>query len=78
MNELILKEFSSQKVVYQYLPEGKGEPGEIVYVFGRGNAEVVETASDDEFGSYAHKALNRVSEYINKNNLPMRAIQAWY
>jgi hypothetical protein len=33
MNKLKLKEFSEERVVYFYQPEGKGSYGEIAYVF---------------------------------------------
>ena len=78
MNELILKEMNSNRVVYQYKPDGKGTPGEIIYHLGTGEIDVSSRASGDECGRYAHKAGKRVSVYIEEKNLPMRDIQAWY
>ena len=78
MNELILKEMNSERVVYSYRPDAKGTPGEIVFVFGTGEVVVAARASEDEHGRYAHKAGKRVSLYIEEKNLPMRDIQAWY
>ena len=78
MNELILKEFNSERIVYLYLPEGLGKPGEIVFNIGTKQANISERAQNDEFGRYGHNAMRRVTEYFTKNNLPMKAIQAWY
>ena len=78
MNELILKEMNSERVVYSYKPDGKGTPGEIIYDFGTGEVAVSARASEDEYGRYAHKGGKRISVYIKEKNLPMRDIQAWY
>ena len=78
MNELILKEMNSERVVYFYKPDSKGTPGEIIYILGTGEVFVFARASEDENGRYAHKASKRVSQYIEEKNLPMRDIQAWY
>jgi len=78
MNELILTEVSKKRVVYEYKPNGEGEPGEIVYNLEAGKVEVSKNAGDDESGYFARRAVTRVSEYVGKKNLPMQAIQAWY
>ena len=78
MNELELKEMNSERVVYSYKPDGKGTPGEIIYILGTGEIAVSARASGDEHGRYAHRAGKRVSLYIEEKSLPMRDIQAWY
>ncbi|MDR1736169.1 MAG: hypothetical protein LBR85_04780 [Oscillospiraceae bacterium] len=78
MNRLKLIEYDPVQVVYQYVPEGQGEPGEVVFDFLTGAATVKKRAQNDEFGKYGHKATRRISEYVEKKNLPMDAIQAWY
>jgi hypothetical protein len=78
MNKLILKEMSSKQIIYLYFPENRGGSGVITYDLDTGNAEIVSRASEDITGSYAHKALRKVSEFVSKKNLPMDFIQAWY
>ena len=78
MNELKLKEMNSERVVYFYQPDGKGERGEILYSFVDGKASVSKQSKDDEIGRYAHKAVEKVEECVKKNNLPLEFIQAWY
>jgi len=78
MNELVLKEFNDDRIVYLYIPEGKGEPGRIVFDMSTGEAAVADRAQNDEFGRYGHNATRRIKEYVVKKNLPMNAIQAWY
>jgi len=78
LNELTLKEFGNKRVIYLYLPEGKGEPGEVEYNIEKQAATVVFRASGDEFGRYGHNAGKKIKEYISRDVLPINAIQAWY
>ena len=78
MNELTLKEYNANRVVYQYLPEGSGEPGEIAYDIDTHEATVIIRASEDQYGRYGHNATRKVKEYIKREILPLTAIQAWY
>ncbi len=79
MNKLRLIKYDTNLIVYQYTPEDDGEPGEIVFDIPSGQVAVEKRAQNDEFGSYGHKAANRVAEYAKKRNLPMdAAVQAWY
>jgi hypothetical protein len=78
MNELLLKEFSGERVVYLYKPEGKGEAGEVVYSFATKDAKVVKKAEEDATGRYGHNATRRIRECVEeKHNLPIHTIQAW-
>ena len=77
MNELTLKEYNTERVVYLYLPEGDGVPGEVTYDNITKEATVIVRASKDEFGRYAHNALRKLKEYIGEDYLPIHAIQAW-
>ena len=78
MNELILKEYNNNRVVYQYLPEGKGKPGEIEYKIEEKEATVISRASEDQHGRYGHNATRKIKEYVKREILPLSAIQAWY
>lgn len=78
MNELKLVLFDAAKVVYQYTPEGEGEPGEIVYSMETDDCTVSKRASNDESGRYGYNATRRVVEYIQKKNLPLAPVQAWH
>ena len=78
MNELQLKEMNQEKITYLYQPEGKGEFGEVTYSFAKKQAIVVKQSKDDEFGRYAKKAVSKVEECVNRNNLPLKFTQAWY
>ena len=78
MNELILKEYCNDRVVYQYLPEGKGIPGEIVYYIKAQEASIISRASEDQHGRYGHNATRKIKEYVRREILPLSAIQAWY
>jgi hypothetical protein len=78
VNKLKLIEYNSERVIYQYIPEDKGEPGEVAVDILTGKAVVKKRAMYDETGKYGHNATRRVAEYIANNNLPIDAIQAWY
>ena len=77
MNKLILKEYTEERVVYLYLPEGKGEPGEVVYDFKNKESSVITRASQDQYGRYGHNASRKIKEYIGEDYLPIHAFQAW-
>jgi hypothetical protein len=78
MNKLILKECNGERVVYLYLPEGQGEPGEVVYDIKSQETQVVVRASNDQYGRYGHNASRKMKEYVGEDYLPMHAYQAWY
>ena len=78
MNELTLMEYNPERVVYQYLPEGKGEPGEVEYNIATRESTVKTRASDDQYGRYGHFASRKVKEYVGEDYLPIRAYQAWH
>ena len=77
MNELRLKEYNLERVVYQYLPEGKGDPGEVAYDMRAKESVVVSRASGDRYGRYGHNAARKVKEYVGADYLPIHAYQAW-
>jgi len=78
MNRLKLLEYNAKHIIYQYIPEDSGEAGEVVFNINTGEISIAKPAQNDEFGKYGHKAVKRVEEYIEKKNLPMEAVQAWY
>ncbi|MDR0530856.1 MAG: hypothetical protein LBG83_02165 [Oscillospiraceae bacterium] len=78
MNSLELREMNADHVVYAYSPNGEGVPGEVEYLFADGKTSVLRQSSDDFNGYYAHKACNKVTECVRKNNLPIKFVQAWY
>jgi GH35 family endo-1,4-beta-xylanase len=77
MNELRLKEYTADHIVYLYQPDGKGEWGEVAYLFADNEAKITKQSKDDEIGRYGYKAARKIEECVQKNNLPMKFIQAW-
>ena len=77
MNELKLKEYNADHVIYLYLPEGKGEFGEVIYDVATDEVTVSKRASDDEIGRYGHNAARKVKEIMAERSLPKNFIQAW-
>jgi hypothetical protein len=77
MNELKLKEFTDERIIYLYRPEGRGECGEIVYIFADHVAKILKKA-EEASDWYANKALTKVEECVKENNLPIAFTQAWY
>jgi hypothetical protein len=77
MNILILKEYSDDRIVYKYQPEGKGECGEVIYLFEDGTAKVARLA-ENESAWYSGMATRKVEEFVKKKNLPLDFTQAWY
>lgn len=78
MNKLRLLEYNDKHIVYQYIPEDAGEPGEVIFDAITGEITIQKIAQNDESGTYGYKATRRIAEYIKKKNLPIDAIQAWY
>jgi len=78
MNILELFEMNRERIVYSYQPDGEGESGKVAYLFADGKASVLSKAPDDTGGRYAFKACKRVEECVQKNNLPIKFIQAWH
>lgn len=77
MNELLLIEYTSNHIKYLYKPDGTGEYGEVTYTFADRAAEVTKRSKDDEIGRYGYKAASKIKECVDKNNLPIKFIQAW-
>ena len=77
MNELVLKEFNEEKLVYLYIPEGRGEPGEIEYDFVSKEAKVSLCAEESSAMYFGH-AVQAVERFIEKNALPIKFTNAWY
>jgi len=72
MNKLKLKEYNSKYLIYLYFPEG-----EIVYDMESKEIVVVTRASNDKTGYYGRKAMCKVEEFIEENELPINYCQAW-
>ena len=77
MNKLILREFNLEYVLYEYQPEGRGECGEVIYCFDDKMAQIVKRAGENS-AWHDDKAVLKVEEFVDKKNLPMEFIQAWY
>ena len=77
MNELKLKEYNGERIVYLYIPEGDGKPGEIIYDIKTKEATVTTRAANDIYGKYGHNATRKIKEYIGREILPLTATQAW-
>lgn len=79
MNLLKLKEFSGGQLVYEYQPEGKGEYGEVFFDISKNEGKLLKRASEDDSSAhYGQKAILKLEELIQKNNIPLQCTQAWY
>lgn len=79
MNVLKLESVSHEKIQYLYQPEGEGDFGEITYDRASKNAVLLKKASHDTNNSrYANKAISKIYDFIETNNLPLQYTQAWY
>jgi hypothetical protein len=79
MNILKLKEYSAGQIVYEYQPEGKGEFGEVFFDILKNEGRLLKKATEDTPSTaYGSKALLKVEELVQKNNIPLRCTQAWY
>jgi hypothetical protein len=79
MNLLTLKEYSGGHLVYEYQPEGQGEAGEVFFDVPAKQGRLLKKAEGDSVtSSYGYKALLKVEELVQKNNIPLKCTQAWY
>lgn len=79
MNILTLKFFDDNVILYEYQPEGKGKKGLISYDKTNGQFQVRETAeADSNTKYYARMAQSKIANIIDKKNLPLECVQAWY
>jgi hypothetical protein len=79
MNLLKLKEYHDGRLIYEYLPEGKGESGEVLYDVANMRGQLLKKATgDSQASSYGQKALLKVEELVRRNNIPIQCTQAWY
>ena len=78
MNKLKLKIATQEYVVYFYIPEGEGAPGEIRMNIGDDEASVIYRAGmDNSVERYAFKAIKAVKECVERKNFPLEFTQAW-
>lgn len=78
MNELYLKKYTENEIVYEYQPEGKGDRGIVAYSFDKKSASIQKVATSDINQYYARMATSAVAQIANKNNIPRVYTQAWY
>jgi hypothetical protein len=79
MNLLKLKEYSAGRLVYEYQPEGRGESGEVFFDIPKMQGKLVKKAEGDSGTAlYGQKALLKLEELVQKNNIPLQCTQAWY
>ena len=78
MNLLKLERVYQGSVWYLYQPEGKGEFGEVVFHFASAAPTVAKAAPQDASSRYGIKTAAKVAEFVEKKNLPMEYVQAWY
>ena len=79
MNKLKLKIATQEYVIYFYIPEGEGTPGEIRMDIGAEEANVVSCASKDNSAKhYGYKASKAVKQCVKEKNFPLEFTQAWY
>jgi hypothetical protein len=77
MNKLKLIEYSKERVVYSYQPEGHGEPGRVCYTFDDQACSVLQLA-EEAASYYTNKALSKLEELVAEKAWPKDFIQAWY
>jgi len=77
MNTFKLKEHNDDYVSYLYRPEDRGEWGEILYIFAKGFAKIVKRASENSSRHDGH-AISQVEKFVEKQEFPQKATQAWY
>ncbi len=78
MNILTLKYYDGSIIRYEYQPEGKGGKGVIAYDKNKETLTVEKTAEDDANRYYANMAKSKIEKIIDKKNLPLECVQAWY
>jgi hypothetical protein len=79
MNLLKLKEYSAGRLVYEYQPEGRGESGEVLFNIPEMHGDLLKKAEEDsDTALYGQKALLKVEELVQRNNIPLTCTQAWY
>ena len=79
MNTMKLKIATQDYVIYFYIPEGKGEAGEIRMEYSKEKADVISLAEEDNSaGHYAAKASNAVKERVSKGIFPLEFTNAWH
>jgi hypothetical protein len=79
VNILKLKEYGGGRIIYEYQPEGKGEFGEVFFDISAMEGKLIKKAAEDSIAStYGEKALLKVEELVQKNNIPLKCTQAWY
>jgi len=77
MNYFLLKEYTSDRLIYFYQPEGRGEWGEIAYEFADGTAKIVKRASENSEWHDNH-ALQQIKKCAKEEHLTKQFTQAWY
>jgi len=79
LNKLKLKIATPEYVIYFYIPNGEGLPGEIRMNIGDKEATVISRASaDNSAGNYEFKAIKAIQERVDKKIFPLEFTQAFY
>lgn len=78
MNVLTLKFYDGSIIRYEYQPEGKGGKGIIAYDKSNATFILEQAAEEDNDNYYANMAKSKIETLVDKKNLPMECIQAWY
>jgi len=82
VNKFIFKEANEVRVIYRYYPNGGEFSGEIEYSISNKQSKILKKAEDDDTGYFARKAqmkvVEKLSECIDANKLPLKFSQAWY
>jgi len=79
LNKLRLKLATPERVVYFYIPENKGNPGEVGINIGEEEAFVILRAENDtNTERYGFSAAKALKQCVERKNLPLEFTQAWY
>ena len=77
MNEFLLKEYTPDRIIYLYQPEGRGEWGEVIYNFVDETAKITKRASENSMWHDNH-ALVQIKKCAKEKYLTKKFTQAWY
>ena len=78
MVRFILKEETTERVVYEYFPENGLESGLVMYDKKETKFMIVELAKNDCHQRYVQKVMHTIRDFVNANSFQKEGIVAWY
>ena len=77
MNEFLLKEYTPERIIYLYQPEGRGEWGEILYDYSDDTAKIIKRAGENSAWHDNH-AIIQIKKCAKEKHITKKFTQAWY